>query len=218
MSTLGNVICLSGTLIYVRLSILLEIFEEELSKEGKIEEPIHEHWKHYFGEDRFMTQLLSRHSGAWSVDIHTGVVCETQAAVPLWALVLQRRRWFLGTVATDASSLCDIEYWKSTPLLLAYRLLMAGHISDLQVILLAALILMMQLQDFFWVPWTILGALSMNILTLVVFQAARQRLSLLLYPLSIFLYPLLNVFVKVYALVTLFDRGWGGERDTATHD
>ncbi|KAG6360837.1 hypothetical protein INS49_011904 [Diaporthe citri] len=121
LAKLGNVACLAGPVIYVRLSFLLEVWDSHVRESVREHPNLHQHWLHTFGEDCHLTQRLGARFGPGSTGMLTGTVSETEPAVPLADLLLQRRRWFLGAVATEAAYLCKADFWRSTPWLSAYR-------------------------------------------------------------------------------------------------
>lgn len=203
--------CLSGTAVLVRLDALFTVFgtcvREALSKTPNL----HEHWRCHFGGDRRLTELLSAEYGPWSTDIHTGVVVETQAALPLATLIYQRRRWFLGSVAAEAAALCNPEIWNSTPVLSAYRLCLRPlRTDDLQMVLLvlATRLLQPQATTARILSAMLLSFCSATVLVLWMFDAVRPRFGLLMYLCIILVMPFINTATAICAVASLRDRQW----------
>ena len=206
---LGNVTCLSGTVVYVRLAALLAAYGNYFQDSYGQTVSLSEHWKRSFGEDRHLTQQLVGRFGPWSTDIHTGTISETQPAIPLRALIIQRRRWFLGTVATEAAALCEAEFWRSTPFLAAYRLCIKPvSVGDLQMILLVVATSQLELEIFAWVSRAVVSLLLMDILILLSFNAVRDRICILMYPVLLLIHPLIEFASRIWALVTIWESSW----------
>jgi cellulose synthase/poly-beta-1,6-N-acetylglucosamine synthase-like glycosyltransferase len=209
MSMLGNVICLSGTAIYVRLEALLAVFDTYVDEASGQTASLYDHWKYSFGEDRNLTLHLAGTFGHWSTDIHTGTVSETQPALLLRSLILQRRRWFLGTVATEAAALCKAGFWRSSPFLSAYRLCIKPVVvRDLQMILLVLAISQLQLEGFTWILLTVAAFFLMDILVFLSFGAVRRRMGVLMYPFVLLLFPFIQSASIIWALMSLWERRW----------
>lgn len=209
MSTLGSVTCLSGTVVYVSLEALLRVFDTYIKETSSQTTSLYEHWKYIFGDDRVLTQHLAEMFGHWSTDIHSGTVSETQPAVPLRNFILQRRRWFLGTVATDAAALCKAEFWRSIPFVTAYRLCMKPvAVKDLQMILLVIVIWQLQLKGFAWILLIVASFFLTDILVLLSFGAVRRRMGVLMYGFFLILFPFINSASMIWALLSLWDRRW----------
>ncbi|CAI6330869.1 unnamed protein product [Periconia digitata] len=214
MSSLGNVTCLSGTTMFLRLNVALDVFDT-LLKEKALHKTLHHHWKYHYGDDRLLTLLTERKAGSRCSDIHTGIICNTQPALPMMNLVIQRRRWFLGAVATDAAALCDPSYWLTTPILARYRLLNhAAQTTDSQIICLAILITLGNLEEYRWVVGVVIISMGMNMLSLFCFASVRRRSVVVwyMYPIFLILAPMFNIVVKIFTIATVRDRKWGGVR------
>lgn len=193
----------------VRLEALLAVFDTYVDDASDQTASLYEHWKHTFGDDRHLTQLLAGRFGHWSTEIHTGTVSETQPALPLRSLLWQRRRWFLGTVATEAAALCKVEFWRSTPFLSAYRLCIKPvAVRDLQMTLLVLVILQLQLNGIAWILLTVTSSFLMDILVLLSFGAVRYRMNVFMYPFVLLLFPFISSASMIWASMRLSDRRW----------
>ena len=206
---LGNVTCLSGTATYVPLKALLVVFENYVKENHGETASLNEHWKHGFGENRYLTQHFAKTFGRWSTNIHTGIVSETEAALPLRGLIRQRRRWFLATVATEAAALREVEFWRNTPFLSACRLcIKPASTGDLQIVLICLAILQLRLEGFEWILPTIALFFLIDVLILLSFGAVQIRMSVMMYPFVILLFPFISSASTMWALMSLCDRRW----------
>ncbi|OSS44076.1 hypothetical protein B5807_11234 [Epicoccum nigrum] len=212
MASLSNVTCISGTVMYVRWEALVSALNDQPNQlQG-----LNDCWKYKFGEDRYLTQVISSKVGSWSTDIHTDIVCNTQAACSLPALIDQRRRWFLGHMAVEAVALSDPAHWKMSPKLFAYRLVYLGaQVSEQQIVLLATLVIVQGWAAQYWLPWLVTAALVLNGASFCCFPAIRRRRSLAPLPIFGMVSPVLNLVVRLYALLNLWSTKWGGTRDLA---
>jgi cellulose synthase/poly-beta-1,6-N-acetylglucosamine synthase-like glycosyltransferase len=213
MAALGNVACLSGTAILVRLDALLAVFDEYVNSATSGETAsLYEHWKRQYGDDRHLAQLLSLRFGPWATDIHTDTVAMTEAALPLKNWILQRRRWFLGTIATDAAALCNPAFWYGMPLHSAYRLCvraLAVTNLDLQMVLLCLVGSCLQIGELSRVATLQVGVFWVaNILVLSAFDPVRDCLKVFMYPLVVLVSPFINATSYIWALVSLWERRW----------
>ena len=206
---LGNVTCLSGTVTYVPLKALLVVFDSYLNENPGKNASLNEHWKHGFGEDRYLTQYFAKTLGRWSTKIHTGIVSETEPKSPLWRLIQQRRRWFLGRVATEAAALCEVGFWKNTPFLSTYRLcIKPASNADLQMLFLAIAILQLQLEGFTWILPVIVSLFLTDVLIMLSFSAVQTRMCVFMYPFAALIFPFISSASNIWALMSLLDRRW----------
>ena len=210
MAALGNVSCLSGTVIYVRLDALLAVIWPKHNQDLRL----NDYWKENFGDDRCLTQRLTDRFGPGATDIQTNIVSETQAAVPLTALIEQRRRWLLGTIATEVGALCSPKLWTDSFSQCVYRLwLQIGAASNVRALLMLCMAL--YLPDRGAKAFTIVAvssALISDAMMLRSFPAVRRRLSFPMYCCTLLLLPLVNIATRIRALMSLRNRSWGGAR------
>jgi cellulose synthase/poly-beta-1,6-N-acetylglucosamine synthase-like glycosyltransferase len=210
MAALGNVSCLSGTVIYVRLDALLAVMWPKYKQDAKL----NEYWKENFGDDRSLTQRLTERFGPGATTIQSNVVSETQAAVPLTALIEQRRRWLLGTIATEVGALCSPTNWTDSFWQCVYRLwLSVGAASDIRALLMLCMAVHMPnggAKTF--TIFAVSSSLISNAVTLLSFPAVRLRLSFPMYCCTLLLLPIVNVTTRLRTLMSLRNRSWGGVR------
>ena len=217
MAALGNVTCLSGNMIYARLAPLLMVFHDFVGQRCMKDKSLFAHWKHAFGDDRILTQLIAKHSGCGATDISTELVSETEAVLNIRDLVSQRRRWFLGTVATEAAALCNEDLWLNSPLQSSHRLFLeAAAVSELQVVAVLCASWAVWPAVFWRLSVILLLAFAANFGVLLAHEPGRcRRTAVLAYPLIIVLTPFFNFAVRVYSLLSLCDCGWGGTRGSS---
>ena len=209
MSTLGNVTCLSGTLIYARLGALLAVFDTYVDVSSGRTANVYEHWMHNFGDDRYLTQQLAGTFGHWSTDILTGTISETQPATSFRSLILQRRRWFLGTAATEAAALCRADLWRGSPLQSAYRLCIKPlAIRDFQMVLLVFANSYLRLEYGSWILPTVALFFLGDMTTLLSFGAVRGRLGVWMYPFVLLVFPFISSVSNFTALTSSWERRW----------
>lgn len=209
MAALGNVNCLSGTVVYVRLDALLAVIKHRSSQNASL----HEYWKERFGDDRYLTQRLIERFGARSTDIQTDIVSHTQAAIPFTTLIEQRRRWLLGTVATEAAALCNAKFWADCRSQCLYRLYSyAGVETDVRALLMLLVASHLHGGARSFVVAAVLTLLGLNAATLRSFPSVRQHLSISVYFWSLLLLPLMNMSTRLYVVGSLWERGWGSTR------
>ena len=209
MSTLGNVTCLSGTLIYARLGALLTVFDTYINVSSGRTATVYDHWKHNFGDDRSLTQHLAGTFGHRSTDILTGTISETQPAMSLRSLILQRRRWFLGTAATEAAALCNADLWRGSPLQSAYRLCIKPlAIRDFQMVLLVFANSYLRLEYGSWILPTVALFFLADMTILLSFGVVRRRLGVWMYPFVLLLFHFITSVSSFAALTSSWDRRW----------
>ncbi|KAJ3097558.1 hypothetical protein HDU97_004751 [Phlyctochytrium planicorne] len=193
----------------------------------------------YLGEDRFFTRLLLEKEAKDGGDGELGVgqsggtfsVAQVDAAVgrtvgpSSWRLFLmQRRRWFLGTVSNEACLLCSQNIWTQYPLLATLRLLNISLRSMgllVYVLFISVIIMFAQYSS---------ASESVEIITLVpagililpfilnwasyCYLAIRlKRLKLFLYPVFYLVHPIIAWTIIIYSFFTCMSRSWGGNRE-----
>ena len=91
---------------------------------------------------------------------------------------MQRRRWFLGTVSTEAAYLSSEAFWTSTPLLSAWRLCKPALVPDMQVLAVIADLVVLERAG----PRLLLSVVAFFLLAdtviLAPFEAVRPRVGL----------------------------------------
>lgn len=208
MSSLGNVACLCGPFTYVRLEALLAIFDADMARSSDPTLEMNEYWKRQFGDDRWITLNIARVFGSGSTEMFMQAVSQTKPARTFRELVLQRRRWYLGTISTEAAALCNIKFWTDTPLLNTYRLcqkLVAA--KDLPVILLGLLLSRLEIRT----PWYTLPCFALGVLLdLLVLKWSGVKTEAFgdFYRLTSIPFPFLDTLSPIAAMMMPWKRRW----------
>lgn len=207
-SRLGNVACLAGPVIYARLDSLLRVWDNYIEDGAGQQSTLYEHWLHTFGEDRHLTQYLAAEFGPGATAVHTGVVSETEPAPSLRNLLVQRKRWFLGTVSTEAAYLSSPAFWASTPLLSAWRLCKPAVVPDTQMLAVVAELAVLRKG---WPQALLIMVLSFllaDVAILATFKVVRPRVGLGTCLLGRLVAPFVTSLSIFWALLSLKDRHW----------
>ncbi|KAL6862932.1 hypothetical protein ACO1O0_003175 [Amphichorda felina] len=140
--------------------------------------------------------------------VHTGVVSETEPAPSLRNLLVQRKKWFLGTVSTEAAYLSSPAFWASTPLLSAWRLCKPAVVPDTQMLAVVAELAVLRKG---WPQALLIMVLSFllaDVAILATFKVVRPRVGLGTCLLGRLVAPFVTSLSIFWALLSLKDRHW----------
>lgn len=208
LSTLGNVACLSGPVIYVRFDSLLRVWDKYIKACESRHSTLDKHWLHTFGEDRHLTQYVGAEFGLGATAVHTSVVSETEPAPSFKSLLVQRRRWFLGATSAEAAYLCKGTFWASTPLLSAWRLCKPAIVTDIQMVAVIADLIALGQEGSQCLITTVAFFFLADIVILAAFRVVRPRVGFGTCLLGRVMVPFVRHFSMLWALFNVRDREW----------
>jgi hypothetical protein len=213
-SSFGSVFCVSGTQTFVRLSTFLEVCDRFFASQAAESESLYRYWQCVLGDDRWLTQLLLMHTNGKSVlQLDTRVLNETRSAGGFLGLLSQRRRWLLACTSADVFANMNWQMLTQHPTWWAYRFLSQTiRMPDVNGILLGTLTVNASDRKLHYVGLLLLLVFAVNWSLLSWIADRKGRNTMFMYPLFHICLPIFNILVRVYTMLTLSKRTWGGAR------
>lgn len=210
-SLLGAVTCLPGALTIIRLTALETVAPTYF---GNIEMPdTLDYHRFHLGEDRYLTHLLMEDFPSHSLGFCCSATCKTEAPNTMAKYLKQRRRWLLGAFANEVYCVISPELLFKIPQVLLYKLL---DFSTRSVSFYLYLFIMLAVIGYRFESWQwllVFGPLIVVWILVVIYAILLRRMKLVfMYPWLILCYPIICLFVNLYAIYTWKTRTWGGPR------
>ena len=211
-SVLGGLLCLPGALTAIDLQVFSSLSQAYFEETNPTCDTIRKYHQRHLGEDRFLTLLLLEMVNAKNVGFSHVSRGETDPPKSFRTLVIQRRRWLLGTLANDAHMLSSVKLWKKLSLLMLFTLLDSNR--GLGFILLAMYFAIPLLFAPLWLILIVVFAPIILLWILVAFaniQLSRARMIWLFLITHVFI-MVLSFTTSIFSILTLRRLTWGGPR------
>jgi chitin synthase len=209
---MGSTTCLPGAFTILKYSFFKKVSEVYFN--SNTYEDNADYQRFYLGEDRYLTHLLMEIE-PWQISFCELARCKTDAPDTISALLIQRRRWYLGHIANDIWMMSSLKLWKTYPILCIFNLLNNTRNTSIYIYLVYFILLLNKDSNLYlWLGFIILPIILNWVFIILYSIKLRRKMNFVFYFVILIIQPILSMICMYYTIFTIKKKGWGGIRST----